>query len=190
MPKWYTCGDEEVQQRIQRIIEKQYPELHSAEVDVRALMAHAGEGEDAVKLHGYPCYAVVKRVGIKERSQGLGDATIIIDAERYEKLSERRRDALIDHELCHLEVAKDKHGDVKKDEADRPVLKIKLHDWQLGGFAQISQRYGADALEVESVRIASDTWGQLFWNWQDDDAAPPKEKYQGQARRSSREAAA
>lgn len=159
----YSNAPEEVTDRIDRLIQKHHPELEAAEVDVRALFANSENDSPPVKLGGYECYAIVKIVGAKERVQGLGDALIIIDEERWKKLNERRRDALIDHELMHLQVQKDSAGFVKKDDHERPRLKMKLHDWQLGGFAQVTKWYGADALEAQSIKVASDAFGQSFW---------------------------
>lgn len=169
----YQVAETEVQDRIDRIIAEHHKDLKDAKVDVRALMAFA-EG-DAVKLHGYPCAAIIKAVGLKERAQGLSDALIIIDAAWWkdEDRTERELDALIDHELTHIELQFDKHKILVRDDLSRPVIKMRLHDWQLGGFAQISARYGASALEVKGVKAISDRYGQLFWNWDRADAPGP-----------------
>lgn len=185
----YHNADEVVTERITRLIEDHHPHLLEAGVDVRALMAFPKPKEfAAVKLHGYKAAAIVKKVALKERVQGLGDALIIIDAVLWDRLTEKQRNALIDHELMHLQVKTDSSGKVLRDEAGRPKLEMQLHDWQLGGFAEISARYGDDALEIEAVRIASDKYGQLFWNFErnpigsvtlghvEDDEAKPKRK--------------
>jgi len=162
----YEVAPQIIHDRINRVMAAHHEELHAAKCDVRALMAFAKKaGEDAVKLHGYKCAATIKKVGIKERAQGLPDALILIDGGFWEKATDTQRDALIDHELSHLELDLDKDNKVKKDSLDRPMFTMRLHDWQLGGFAAISERYGEDALEVEQVRIAVETWGQLFWNF-------------------------
>lgn len=161
----YENVDNEVTDRITRLIEDHHPHLLEAEVDVRALMATPKEKEGPpVKLHGYPCLATIKKVGLSERVQGLGDALITIDKLQWDAMSDVQRDALIDHELTHLMV-KMKGKTVQRDDAGRPKLEMALHDWQLGGFAEISARYGIDAPEVRAVQVASDSFGQLFWNF-------------------------
>jgi hypothetical protein len=89
------------------------------------------------------------------------DAEILIDMEQWEKLTDNQRLALLDHEITHLEVQVDDVGLVKTDDQGRPKLKLKLHDWQLGGFRSIAQRYGADAIEVMEANRFSTDYGDV-----------------------------
>lgn len=178
----YTPAPEFVHDLINEIKERYHPDLVKAGVTVNALFAYAKKG-DAVKLHGYPCHAVVKKNSPRDRVQGLCDATITIDQDSWEDLDEAEREALIDHELHHLVVEpigsieeEDDRGRktvrvvYKTDDAHRPVIRLRLHDWQLGGFRAIAERHGGSALEVQAFRNATDTFRQQVFAWSDDQA--------------------
>lgn len=50
---------------------------------------------------------------------------------------------------------------MKTDDVGRPKLKMRLHDWQMGGFREIAQRYGSDALEVVEARKFEEVYGDV-----------------------------
>jgi hypothetical protein len=164
MATTYEKCDEVVNRRVRRLIQKHYPDLQECEARIDCLFARNGDGP-AVKLHGYACLAVVRKTSLKQRVLGLGDAEIVIDEKAYEDLTETQRDALLDHEIYHLEVQKDEHGYPDTDDAGRPKLKLKLHDWELGGFAEIAQRYGSDAPEVKAAQDFQDKFGQYVFGF-------------------------
>jgi hypothetical protein len=102
-------------------------------------------------VNGYSVSGIPRIVPVKYRVAGLRDAIIEIDGDAWDEMSDAKRRALLDHQLCHFDVQKDKDGNIKLDDCNRPVLKIKPHDWQVGGFDAVSQRHGSDALEVEAA---------------------------------------
>ena len=53
----------------------------------------------------------------------------------------------------------------KTDDAGRPRLKIRLHDWQLGGFAAVAERHGEHAPEVVEARKLAERFGQLLFDF-------------------------
>jgi len=127
------------------------------------LMAAKEEGDEpAVKSHGYPCAAVVSVIPYKQRVDKRADAEIVIDEEAWKGFSDPEKRALLDHEITHLEIQKDDVGCVKTDDFGRPKLKLRLHDWQLGGFASIAKRYGADAIERQEFRKAVEGHGEAL----------------------------
>ncbi len=161
----------EIHEQIERIKSLYHDDLVAAEVTVGCLLAEPDDdGESTLKLHGYPCAAVVKITGYEQRVKGLDDACITIDWLTWKGLTEDERVALIDHELHHLEVAKDKKGNIKSDKNGRPKLKMRLHEWQLGGFAVISGRHGKAALEVQAFHAVSRAYHQQLFRWTDDSA--------------------
>lgn len=117
--------------------------------------------EPPVKCHGYPAAAIVSIIPYKQRVDKRADAEIIIDALVWDGLTEPQQRALLDHEITHLEVQKDEHGFVKTDDAGRPKLKLRLHDWQIGGFRSIAERYGDEALEVRHARDFQKEYGDV-----------------------------
>lgn len=153
---------------VRRIIAANHPELLECKVTIGPLFAFAPRDKNgmptgpAVKLNGYPCAAVVRITPLKRRVQGLADAEIVIDGDNWKDWSDARQDALIDHELCHLELARDKGGAVILDDHFRPKLRMKLHDWQLGGFAAVIQRHGEESFDALTFQEAVATHRQLL----------------------------
>ena len=167
----YQPASEEVNELIAAVMGKHHQPLEQVSLEVKGWFAYAERDEAglpkgmALKLHGYACMATVKVNNLKQRVQGLGDAEIMFDGDRWDDLAEEEQFALIDHELCHLMVKVDKVGAVKMDAHGRPLLKMRLHDWQIGGFREVVQRHGANALDLQvfDALMASD--GQLLFPW-------------------------
>jgi hypothetical protein len=168
----YERCDDEVEELIQKVLKNWHKDrlfLKSVdEIDVGAIFYLAktdANGEvigPPLKLHGYTCAATIKVNSLKHRAQGLADATICIDGESWKDSSQERRISLIDHELEHLErVIK---GDAPAvDDLMRPLLRVKLHDWQLGGFRVIAERHREAAWEVEMAQDFATEYGQLLF---------------------------
>lgn len=168
MAKTYTKCADEVHRKITALINQHHKELRHVAARVEALNVTTDrEGEPALTLRGYPCYAVVRVTTVRERTAGRGDAEIIIDREAYLKMTEAQREALLDHELYHLEPALDRHDDFKFDTAGRPVLRLRLHDFEVGWFHAIAQRHGEASVEVLQARRLLHRHGQLYFNFTD-----------------------
>lgn len=157
MPKTYSSDDGEVGDLIAKLMKTEYRALAEAGVTVEVFMARNDTG-DAVTLHGWPCQAVIKINNLENRTAGLADARMIVDANRWERKSAGERRGLVAHELHHLDLIRHKQGQVKKDDMDRPRLRMRKHDWELGGFDTIAERYEADAPEVQ---VAARIWKRL-----------------------------
>lgn len=150
-------ADETVHQMAKEVLTLHHPELRLPDGHVKLCIMMASsdreDGEPPVKNQGYPCYAVISVIPYKQRVDKRADAEIIIDKDRWvNDLTEPQQRALLDHEITHLEIQTDDMGMVKTDDTGRPKLKLKLHDWQIGGFRSIAMRYGSDALEVIEAR--------------------------------------
>lgn len=141
-----------------RMLEKYHQPLADAGVKIDYLLAKAKRDNNgdatgpALKLHGYQCAAVVKILSAKDRAKGLGDAEIVVDGDRWHEWSEEEQEALLDHELQHLELKTDEHGCVIRDDLDRPTLRCIKHDHQFGWFDAIARRHGAAAFEVQQAQ--------------------------------------
>lgn len=175
----YTKADIETRQIVDRVMKAHHPELASHGVKVSCLFAHAARDKagmpkgPAVKLGGYSCAAVVSITPHKRRVLGVADAVITLDGDNWEDWSDERREALIDHELTHLVIAKDKAGAARLDDSLRPKLKMRLHDWQLGGFAEIVVRHGEESFDLLTLRDVIDHHGQILMPFMRDPAAAP-----------------
>jgi hypothetical protein len=92
----------------------------------------------------------------RQRVAGLPDCKVTIDGRYWrERLDDKSRLALADHELTHFELAKDGSGFVKSDKAGRPRVKMRAHDWELGGFNVVLQRHGLKSLDALTVLEAA-----------------------------------
>jgi hypothetical protein len=149
----YEKAPNDVREIVEKMTERYHPTLRDAGASICCLMAFPTEDKNgdstgpALTHQGYPAQAVVKIIGLKERTDGRADAEICIDGENWPLLSEAEKNALIDHELEHLEPKYDKHGLLVRDDLDRPKLKIRKHDHQFGWFDSIVRRHGRAALE-------------------------------------------
>lgn len=171
----YDPADEDVMAVVSAMMTEHHPELVEVDLRVSVLMATAEKDEagqpkgPAVKLHGVACAAVVKSLPYKRRVVQPHDAEITIDADNWKGLTDDRRAALVDHELEHLLVARDKDGNIKSDDCGRPKLKMRMHDVDFGWFHSIAQRHGDASYEVKQAKAFADEHGQLYWGW----TAPP-----------------
>lgn len=158
MPTTYTRSENDQATAILKgLIDANFEDLREAGVSITILMAYNEDGAP-VKWARVPAAAVIKVNSLKDRTEGKGDATITIDEDRWEGLSDRRKTALIHHELLHLSVARDKKGAVKRDNVDRPVLKVKPDDFVISGFNRIVELYGEDANERVAVEQIVEGW--------------------------------
>lgn len=120
-----------------------------------------------LKHQGYPAGAVVRITPVKDRALGIADATIVIDRAGWLALSQRQRDALIDHELTHLTRKIDKEtGEMVVDVLERPKLAMRRHDWQYGWFDEVAQRHGEASPEVSQARRLMERSGQLYFDFE------------------------
>jgi hypothetical protein len=132
----FSKTDDAVDTMVAEVMEEYHPKLHAEGVTVGTLFAFGGDDAIPVlKHHGWPAAAVVKINSLKDRVRGLADATITIDKATWNEYPDATRRALIDHELEHLQLVMVKDTMfVQHDDHDRPKLKIKPHDFELGVF--------------------------------------------------------
>jgi hypothetical protein len=136
-------------------------------VTVSALFVFDTEASDSVLKHqGYPAQAVARITPTRDRALGIADATIVIDRCNWLTLSQRQRDALIDHELTHLtRVLDDETGRPVCDVLDRPKLAMRRHDFQAGWFHEIAQRHKDASPEVRAAKQLMAGDGQLYFDF-------------------------
>lgn len=136
-------------------------------VTVSALFVFDTEATSCVLKHqGYPAQAVVRITPLRERALGVTDATIVVDRSTWLTLSQRQRDALIDHELTHLTRVLDRDTSHPVfDVLDRPKLTARRHDHQFGWFDEIAQRYGDASPEIRQAKQLVEASGQLYFEF-------------------------
>lgn len=154
MSKVYATAPSGVAERVAHIMKCFHRPLFDAglKVDVLSVADTDPECEHALKLRGIPAYAIVRILDIKQRIKGHGDAEIHIDEATWLTLPDATKDAVIDHELTHLEVViNPKSKRVKLDCAGRPKLKMRLHDAEFGWFQSVAERHGAASIECKQA---------------------------------------
>lgn len=159
----YDKAPQEVIELINKTIDDFYPELKEAGVTVEALFAFSETADYPVKFGGYPALAYIKISNLKSRVKGMADAEITIDKGAYEAMNPMQQRALLDHELHHLIVARDKDGNIKIDDCSRPKLKVKKHDYQMGWFREIAVRHGENSPEVYQAKLLWNNDGKTFF---------------------------
>lgn len=161
--KFEVCP-EDVQEQCRECMERVHPRLVRFGVRVICVFASNedknGMPRPAVKLHGWPAYAVIRVTPERDRAIGVPDAVITIDKHRWYGMSDAHQAALIDHELTHLCADDGEDGETE--------LTLQKHDWQLSGFADVVKRHGAASIEFyEMTRFKASENGQLVFGFND-----------------------
>lgn len=145
----YTLASGEVNALLNKVVQRWHQDLDKFQVRIGILMAHNDNGA-AVKSGGYPAFAMVKPVPLKDKITKGYDVEMLIDADAWENMKPRHRAALLDHECSHLVVAMDTDAPTqpKLDDLGRPVVKTKKADYSAGdGFRAVVARHGRFAIE-------------------------------------------
>jgi hypothetical protein len=167
MPITYESCDGVVGTVIERIVNKEHGEFASCEppVTIAALWArNSDKTQPAVKLHGYPCRATIRKTNSKERANGSADLMIVIDEAVWDSLDSGSRDGLISHEIEHVELLM-KGNRAKIGHDGRPALRLKPHDYELGGFLDVIRRHGDNSLEYQDAKTFATDQRQLLFGW-------------------------
>lgn len=159
--KTYSDASDDLQSTINRMLIAHHPDLRM--VTVGALFVFDEESGDQVLKHqGYPAAAVVRISPLRDRALKITDAVIVVDRAVWQTLSAAQKDAVMDHELEHLErVVDEETGKPKYDALGRPKLRMRRHDHQIGFFNDVVSRHGENAMEVRSVRALLQGCAQL-----------------------------
>ena len=151
-----------------------YKPLLEAKVSVTYMLAwplldENGEPiEEALTKGGMKVLGLCRKNATRHRKEGLADCTITLDGPHWEETEDPEKRALLDHELYHIAVVPDgKATDgkqlYKRDNANRPVTKLRKHDVEVGWFKAIAERHGAHSQErIQAARIV-EVAGQFFF---------------------------
>lgn len=168
----YRKADREDVALLDEVMREHHPKLVESGVRVGLLYANAPTDEKtglpkghALKLHGYPCLAIVRIASVRDRVQGKPDASIELDHDSWPSHSHETKRAILDHELTHLVLATDRDGNLKVDDANRPALKMRPHDVICGGFQETALRHGKHAPESQQYVEAHRFFSQSIFPW-------------------------
>lgn len=143
--------------------------LIACELKIDIVMAHADQDEkgrllnDALTKNGVKALGVTRALPIKDRAMGRGDAEICLDADWWSLASGDEQAALLDHELHHISVKCDRSGNIQYDDLNRPKIKLRKHDVEVGWFKLIADRHGAASIERQQAKKIMDSQGQYYW---------------------------
>ncbi len=164
MPVYDRSEANELRNLAEGLIARHYPDFKERGLRIDYLFAHAktdpetGEATDnAITVHGMPADGVCRKIGLKDRVKGHGDAEIVINGDWWRDASEAERIALLDHELYHIIVLP------KNDDAGRPQVRLRKHDFQFGWFKTIAERHGVASAERRQASTLMEVAGQYFW---------------------------
>lgn len=160
MPKCKEIANEVLHAQIYDVMEKYHPELHEAEVKVTAFLVSevtkTGEKirDHALKLHGQPCVATIRKANQREMKLGSGDLIMEIDEHSWysddEDLDTATKISVLDHELEHVKLKKDKEGAIVLTPDNRPALRLRYHDAEIGIFFDIIKRHGKASMDFQT----------------------------------------
>lgn len=150
MPTTYDDCTQDVLDLANEIMHRHYLDLLHAGVTIKYLFAVNPDGP-AIKVRGVPAAASVKVNGLQHRKEGLTDCTIKIDQEWWTSHDALQCAALIDHEIYHIMVAIGDEGQIERDDIGRPKIKLRPHCFEIGGFYDIVERHGSNAVEAQAV---------------------------------------
>jgi hypothetical protein len=162
--KFFSLAPTDAHKLCQRLIQTYHSDLDSAAVKVDLVLAFRDpEGEaPAMEKDGHRIMGKASILNLKDRVKGMGDCEIILDGDAWDGLPEKQKAALMDHELEHFEVKRDKEGSFLYDDMNRPMLKIRNHDRQFGWFDTVAQRHRSDSLEVAELQRLFTEAGQIY----------------------------
>lgn len=170
MPTFQKCP-KEIYTLAQKILQKHesHAPLLDAKVRIDLVFAFADISEKtneptncALSKNGVKALGICKKIGLKERALDHGDAEIALDGDWWAQAGESEREALLDHELHHIEVRVDERG-ILLDDLKRPMLRMRKHDFEFGWFNLVAQRNGMFSLERQQARKMLESHGQLYW---------------------------
>lgn len=164
MAKRYDQASQDVTDRIAKLRTAWYE--HLSLFSIGALFVANEDGEQCLTHAGYPALAVTRIVPARDRAAGLPDVQIVIDLAAWQSLADsKKKNALLDHELYHIEPVLDDIGGQIYDAQDRPKATLRKHDHQLGWFDEIANRHGDNSIEVTQARKLIAESGQLYFDF-------------------------
>lgn len=145
--------------------------LLDAKVKIDFVMAYGDRDENdnltgpAITSGGFQSLGVARKMPVKDRAMGRGDCEVMLDGDFWddEAIPEARKRAVLDHELHHFQVVKDEEDVLLLDSCDRPKLKLRRHDVEVGWFRVVAVRHGAESHERVQAKTLLDGDGQVFW---------------------------
>jgi len=155
MPATFAKASEEVESLGKALAINYHLDLESARVKIDYVFAFRDPEteEPALMQKGHRVLGVPSIVNLKNRAKGMGDCEVVLDGDAWNDMTEDQRKAILDHELEHFEVKREKKtGDFLFDDLMRPLLRLRNHDREFGFFDNIASRHGNGSFEIQGLR--------------------------------------
>ncbi len=171
------CTDTEALNMLRNVRKYLRKDLDEFEVTIAVIKAERKLNKDGdategpvLALHGYECAATIRITTYAQRVLKIPDAILTINWEQWEGLTKGQKEALLDHELTHLVISRDAENTPRYDDLGRPLLRMRKHDWHLGGFLEVVERHGIQSLDASSVHAVATSGTfkiQRIFQWDD-----------------------
>lgn len=159
MGKVFEKAKPELNDRVLSVMTRYHSRLSDLGVTIETMVVFGPRNKDgiqtgpAIVVRGCEAYACVRITSLEERVAGRGDAIIWIDGDKKKHLTPDTLDALIDHEITHLELVPDHENekDFCLDDSGRVRLRMRKHDFEVGWFHEVAERHGSSSIEVRQA---------------------------------------
>ncbi|MFO0892413.1 MAG: putative metallopeptidase [Isosphaeraceae bacterium] len=169
MPKILMKATADVFALVQDVLAEEYPPIArlSPGLTIEILFALSDTAAPALAKNGYPCAGIIKVVSEEARAAGGPDILLLLDGDRWPSWTEEERYSLIHHELHHLVPVKLRVDPDNRDAftcdldgLGRPKVRLRRHDFEVGGFNVIVERYGESCFEWQLIKRVHDAFDQ------------------------------
>lgn len=158
MATTYFPAPDEVRRVLDELIEEYRPDLtRHGEVKIGLTMAVGYKGKVAMKTKGQRILGKCKINGPLDKAQGKPDADVTLDGDYWAVSSQRRRKALMHHELSHIAEFDGDRDELTK----RANLVVRNGDWNFDGFHECVELYGEDSAEAANLNMIAERHRQL-----------------------------
>ena len=111
------------------------------EIEISVLFAFTNDLSYPMTTRGFRVLGKTRKSTPKERGFGAGHIVIELDRDWWEVHDDADRDALVDHEMCHIpEPTWNRQGEMG-------IPALIEHDYELAGFMAVVDRHGDKAIE-------------------------------------------
>lgn len=166
MARRIANANQEVYELMRHVMHEHHPELEAAEVRVGIFMVSDPDetcgAKPFLEIDGKRVLAFIRKRRILENPK-LGEVVMEIDEFLWQhSLDDTGRRSLLDHELQHISLCKEKSGSLKRTFFGRPKISLVNHDWTVGVFRTLMERYGRKGIDFLSLALVLDQTKEIL----------------------------
>lgn len=169
----YETADQKIFALVEKVRDEKFEQLAAEGLTIHVTWAdrmfkdeNGDEGPiEAIYESGHAVMAAIKKTSLRERAKGISDAELTLCRYSWGKLIPAKQEALIHQQLSRIELLRDKDAQVKRDDLDRPKVKILPYDFIVKGMLKSHEEYQEASIETLTVRLFIERTGQLaLWS--------------------------